>query len=68
MTGHTEYKINIHFFSGCPSEYLGEEDPEVFGSILGAPKNVVNVIGMTKMTPILKNCREKVLLGRIARR
>jgi splicing factor 3B subunit 1 len=32
-------------------EYLGEEYPEVLGSILGALKGIVNVIGMTKMTP-----------------
>ena len=38
MTAHTEYKINIHFSSGCPPEYLGEEDPEVLVSILGALK------------------------------
>eukprot|EP01035_Chromulina_nebulosa_P016953 gene16953-22445_t len=52
-------------------EYLGEEYPEVLGSILGGLKAVVNVIGMTKMTPpikdllprltpILKNRHEKV--------
>ncbi|XP_020917463.1 splicing factor 3B subunit 1 isoform X2 [Exaiptasia diaphana] len=52
-------------------EYLGEEYPEVLGSILGALKAVVNVIGMNKMTPpikdllprltpILKNRHEKV--------
>jgi len=52
-------------------EYLGEECPEVLGSILGALKATVNVIGMTKMTPpikdlqprltpILKNRHEKV--------
>lgn len=52
-------------------EYLGEEYPEVLGSILGALKAIVNVIGMTKMTPpikdllprltpILKNRNEKV--------
>ena len=54
-------------------EYLGEEYPEVLGSILGALKAIVNVIGMTKMTPpikdllprltpILKNRHEKVSL------
>lgn len=54
-------------------EYLGEEYPEVLGSILGALKAIVNVIGMTKMTPpikdllprltpILKNRHEKVQL------
>lgn len=52
-------------------ENLGEEYPEVLGSILGALKNIVAVIGMTKMTPpikdllprltpILKNRHEKV--------
>ena len=52
-------------------EYLGEEYPEVLGSILGGLKAVVNVIGMHKMTPpikdllprltpILKNRHEKV--------
>ncbi|GMI45757.1 hypothetical protein TrCOL_g12784, partial [Triparma columacea] len=52
-------------------EYLGEEYPEVLGSILSALKAIVNVIGMTKMsppvrdllprlTPILKNRHEKV--------
>jgi len=52
-------------------EYLGEEYPEVLGSILGALKAIVNVVGMTKMTPpikdllprltpILKNRHEKV--------
>lgn len=30
-------------------EYLGEEYPEVLGSILGALKSIVNVIGMTKV-------------------
>jgi len=52
-------------------ENLGEEYPEVLGSILGALKSIVAVIGMTKMTPpikdllprltpILKNRHEKV--------
>uniref|UniRef100_A0A0G4FKP9 Uncharacterized protein n=1 Tax=Chromera velia CCMP2878 TaxID=1169474 RepID=A0A0G4FKP9_9ALVE len=52
-------------------EYLGEEYPEVLGSILGALKGIVNVIGMQNMqppikdllprlTPILKNRHEKV--------
>ncbi|KAJ1877097.1 U2 snRNP component prp10 [Coemansia sp. RSA 486] len=52
-------------------EYLGEEYPEVLGSILGALKSIVNVIGMNDMqppigdllprlTPILKNRHEKV--------
>ena len=52
-------------------EYLGEEYPEVLGSIVGALKNVVIVVGMESMTPpirdllprltpILKNRHEKV--------
>ncbi|KAJ3373867.1 Splicing factor 3B subunit 1 [Allomyces arbusculus] len=52
-------------------ENLGEEYPEVLGSILGALKAVVNVIGMANMeppirdllprlTPILRNRHEKV--------
>ena len=52
-------------------EYLGEEYPEVLGSILGALKGIVNVTGMSRMTPpvkdllprltpILKNRHEKV--------
>ena len=52
-------------------EYLGEEYPDVLGSILGGLKAIVNVIGMAKMqppikdllprlTPILKNRHEKV--------
>ncbi|KAF8818747.1 putative U2 small nuclear ribonucleoprotein family protein [Cardiosporidium cionae] len=52
-------------------EYLGEEYPEVLGSILGALKAIVNVIGMERMTPpvkdllprltpVLKNRHEKV--------
>ena len=52
-------------------EYLGEEYPEVLGSILGALTSIVNVVGMTHMTPpikdllprltpILKNRHEKV--------
>ena len=36
-------------------EYLGEEYPEVLGSILGGLKAVVNVIGMHKMTPPIKD-------------
>ena len=52
-------------------ESLGEEYPEVLGSMLGGLKAIVNVIGMWKMTPpikdllprlnpILKNRHEKV--------
>ncbi|ORZ17398.1 splicing factor 3B subunit 1 [Absidia repens] len=36
-------------------EYLGEEYPEVLGSILGALKGIVNVIGMASMTPPIKD-------------
>jgi len=35
-------------------EYLGEEYPEVLASILGALKSIVNVMGMTQMTPPIK--------------
>ena len=52
-------------------EFLGEEYPEVLGSLLGALRAIVNVIGMANMTPpirdllprltpILKNRHEKV--------
>ena len=52
-------------------EYLEEEYPEVLGSILGALKAIVTIIGMTNMnppikyllprlTPILENRHEKV--------
>jgi splicing factor 3B subunit 1 len=52
-------------------EYLGEEYPEVLGSILGALRAIVSVIGMDNMTPpirdllprltpILRNRHEKV--------
>jgi splicing factor 3B subunit 1 len=52
-------------------EYLSEEYPEVLGSIIGGLKAIVNVIGMSKMsppikdllprlTPILRNRHEKV--------
>ena len=52
-------------------ESLGEEYPEVLGSFLSALRAIVGVIGMTKMTPpvkdllpkltpILKNRNEKV--------
>lgn len=52
-------------------EYLGEEFPDTLGSILGALKAIVNVVGMERMeppikdllprlTPILRNRNEKV--------
>jgi splicing factor 3B subunit 1 len=52
-------------------EYLGEEYPEVLGSILGALRGIVTVIGLETMqppvrdllprlTPILRNRHEKV--------
>jgi splicing factor 3B subunit 1 len=36
-------------------EQLGEEFPDTLGSILGALKAIVNVIGMSKMTPPIKD-------------
>lgn len=36
-------------------EYLGEEYPDVLGSILGALKAIVNVIGMTVSDPMSRN-------------
>ena len=52
-------------------EYLGEEYPEVLGSILGALRSIVTVVGISQMqppikdllprlTPILRNRHEKV--------
>lgn len=52
-------------------EYLGEEYPEVLGSILGALRSIVTVVGINSMqppikdllprlTPILRNRHEKV--------
>ncbi|KAF2716756.1 ARM repeat-containing protein [Polychaeton citri CBS 116435] len=52
-------------------EYLGEEYPEVLGSILGAMRSIVTVVGIHQMqpsikdllprlTPILRNRHEKV--------
>jgi len=52
-------------------EYLGEEYPEVLGSILGALRGIVTVVGISQMqppikdllprlTPILRNRHEKV--------
>ena len=65
-----EEKILLHW-GQVLYEYLGEEYPEVLGAILGALKSIVNVVGMTRMTPpikdllprltpILKNRHEKV--------
>ena len=65
-----EDKILNHF-GVVLYEYLGEEFPDVLGSILGALKAIVNVIGMAKMnppikdllprlTPVMKNRHEKV--------
>jgi len=36
-------------------ENLREEYPEVLGSILAALKAIVNVVGMTKMAPPIKD-------------
>ena len=52
-------------------EYLGEEYPDVLGSILGALRSIVDVVGMEditppirdllpRLTPILQNRHEKV--------
>ncbi|KAI9725171.1 MAG: hypothetical protein M1828_003352 [Chrysothrix sp. TS-e1954] len=52
-------------------EYLGEEYPEVLGSILGALRSIVSVVGINvmqppikdllpRLTPILRNRHEKV--------
>ncbi|KAE9405769.1 ARM repeat-containing protein [Gymnopus androsaceus JB14] len=66
-------------------ELLGEEYPDTLGSIIAAEGAIVNIVGMThmnppvkdllpRMTPILRNRREKVqeasinLIGRIADR
>ncbi|CDR97630.1 splicing factor, putative [Babesia bigemina] len=58
--------LGLHLY-----EYLGEEYPEVLGSILGALKAIVSAIGpaamsppikdlLPRLTPILKNRHEKV--------
>eukprot|EP01060_Flectonema_neradi_P038899 TRINITY_DN8319_c0_g4_i3.p1 TRINITY_DN8319_c0_g4~~TRINITY_DN8319_c0_g4_i3.p1 ORF type:complete len:1297 (+),score=261.91 TRINITY_DN8319_c0_g4_i3:83-3892(+) len=41
-------------------EYLGEEFPEVLGSILAGIKGIVNVIGMNRMTPPIKDLLPKL--------
>lgn len=62
---------SLLFLSNIMYENLGEEYPEVLGSILGALKSIVNVVGMQnmrppikdllpKLTPILRNRHEKV--------
>ncbi|KAK8802057.1 hypothetical protein WA158_006452 [Blastocystis sp. Blastoise] len=62
---------NLKFLGGRLYEFLGEEYPEVLGSILNALKCIVNVMGMDDMnppikdllphlTPILRNRNEKV--------
>jgi splicing factor 3B subunit 1 len=43
-------RLGVVFF-----ECLGEEYPEVLGSVLAGLKAIVNVIGMTKMTPPIKD-------------
>ncbi|GIX65609.1 splicing factor subunit [Babesia caballi] len=58
--------LGLHLY-----EYLGEEYPEVLGSILGALKAIVSAVGpaamsppikdlLPRLTPILKNRHEKV--------
>jgi len=49
-----EEQLWVILVLSCMSEYLEEEYPEVLGSILGALKSIVNVIGVTKMTPLIK--------------
>ena len=46
-------------------EYLGEEYPDVLGSILGALKAIVNVIGMTVRAALCSHphCRFRCLLA-----
>jgi len=62
---------SLNRLCGILHENLGEEYPEVLGSILGAMKAIVNVVGMSsiqppikdilpRLTPILKNRHEKV--------
>ena len=62
---------SLNHLCGILHENLGEEYPEVLGSILGAMKAIVNVVGMSsiqppikdilpRLTPILKNRHEKV--------
>lgn len=62
---------SLNYLSQQLNEYLGEEYPEVLGSILGALKAIVNVVGMNhikppikdllpRLTPILRNRNEKV--------
>ncbi len=61
----------LNHFGVILYEYLGEEFPEVLGSILGALRSIVDVVGTKDMTPpvrdllprlapILKNRHEKV--------
>lgn len=61
----------LNYLSQMLFEYLGEEYPEVLGSILGGLKAIVNVVGMNhikppikdllpRLTPILRNRNEKV--------
>ena len=52
--GKGEEQLWVILVLSCMSEYLEEEYPEVLGSIWGALKSIVNVIGMTKMTPPIK--------------
>lgn len=47
-------------------EYLGEEYPEVLGSILGALKAIVNVIGKWTLLLIDNNCLFNDLFPNVA--
>ncbi|RKP33783.1 armadillo-type protein [Dimargaris cristalligena] len=46
---------NLRHLGTVIYEHLGEEYPEVLGSILGALKAIVNVVGMHNMTPPIKD-------------
>ena len=68
---HCQEEVLLSKLSVVLYEYLGEEYPEVLGSILGALRAIVTVIGVASMqppikdllprlTPILRNRHEKV--------
>ncbi|KAJ6247175.1 splicing factor 3b [Anaeramoeba flamelloides] len=66
-----EEKKLLNHFGQVLYEFLGEEYPEVLGSLIGALKSIVEAVGiekmnppivdiLTRLTPILKNRHEKV--------
>ncbi len=68
---YTHYEYTHPHNKHIHTPYTGEEYPDVLGSILGALKSICTVIGMSRMTPpikdllprltpILKNRHEKV--------